>query len=95
MLVSTIKFFKDEEIAWARSAGAICCLWKIYKYLHQIAPVIMFLLVNTLHEKRVTESQNKQNFAARALIVICTRVTTLHSCYMKNALVFSQKNINK
>ena len=55
MLISTIKFFKDEEIAWARSAGAICCLWKIYKYLHQIAPVIMFLLVNTLHEKRVTE----------------------------------------
>ena len=86
MLISTIKFFKDEEIAWARSAGAICCLWKIYKYLHQIAPVIMFLLVNTLHEKRVTESQSK-----RALIVICSRVTTLHSCYMKNALVFSQK----
>ena len=67
----------------------------ISAYLHQIAHVIMFLLVNTLHEKRVTESQKKQNFAARALIVICTRVTTLHSCYMKNALVFSQKNINK
>ena len=67
----------------------------ISAYLHKIAPVIMYLLVNTLHEKRVTESQNKQNFAARALIVICTRVITLHSCYMKNALVFSQKNINK
>ena len=27
---------------------------------------------------------------ARALFVICTRVITLHSCYMKNAFVFSQ-----
>ena len=30
--------------------------------------------------------------AARALFVICTRVKTLHSCYMKNATVFSQSD---
>ena len=30
--------------------------------------------------------------AARALFVICTRVTTLHSCYMKNPPVFSQSD---
>ena len=29
---------------------------------------------------------------ARALFVICTRVITLHSCYMKNAFVFSQSD---
>ena len=27
--------------------------------------------------------------------VICTCVTTLHSCYMKNALVFSQSDARK
>ena len=31
--------------------------------------------------------------AARALFVICTRGTTLHSCYMKNSLVFSQSDV--
>ena len=29
-------------------------------------------------------------FWQRALFVICTRVASLHSYYMKNALVFSQ-----
>ena len=32
----------------------------------------------------------RTKFWLRALFVICTRVTTLDSCYMKNALVFSQ-----
>ena len=43
----------------------------------------MLLHVNNLHEKRIKESQNGRNFAAGA---ICN----LHSCYIKNALVFSQ-----
>ena len=55
----------------------------ISAYLHQIAPVIMYLLVNTLHEKRVIESQNKKNFAARA-------DCNLHSCY-NIALVLHEK----
>ena len=38
MLISTSKFFKDNKIARARRASAICSLWKIYKcLLHQIA----------------------------------------------------------
>ena len=55
---------------------------------------IMLVLVNNLHEKRISKSQNGQNFVARALFVICTRVTTLHSCYMKIALVSSQSEAN-
>ena len=53
----------------------------------------MLLLVNNLHEKRITD----KILAARVLFVICTCVTTLNLCYMKNALVFSQsgaRNLN-
>ena len=28
------------------------------------------------------------------LFVICTHVTTFHSCYMQNALVFSQSDVH-
>ena len=31
-------------------------------YLHQIEREIMLLLVNNLHEKRITESQDRRNF---------------------------------
>ena len=31
-------------------------------YLHQIAPEIIFLLVNNLHKKLITESQDERNF---------------------------------
>ena len=57
-----------------------------------IAREILLLFVNNLYEKRISETQNGRNLAARALFVICTRVTTLHSCYMKNAPVFSQSD---
>ena len=64
----------------------------------------MLLRVDNLHEKKknITEShQGRRNFErvrafARAIFVICTRVTTLYSCYNfalvlhENALVFSQ-----
>ena len=64
-----------------------------YTKLHETSQV-----VNNLHEKRITESQDGQNFgSARVLFVICTCVTTLNLCYMKNALVFSQsgaRNLN-
>ena len=47
--------------------------------------------LNNLHEKRITESQDGRNFAgARPRLVICTRVTTLHSSFTRNALVSSQ-----
>ena len=40
----------------------------------------MLLLVSNVHEKGITESQDKRN------------LTTLHSCYIKNALVLSQSD---
>ena len=59
-------------------------------YLHQIARGIVLFLVNNLYEKRITESLEGRNFGAFfALLVICTRVKTLH---MKNALVFTQSD---
>ena len=65
-------------------------------YWHQIARKIMLLLFNTVHGKKNAESQERRNFeSVRALLVICTRVTTLQSCYSfaivlhENAIVFS------
>ena len=49
----------------------------------------MMLLVNNLHEKRITEGQDGRNIgSARAFIL----VATLHSCHMKNTIVFSQSD---
>ena len=49
----------------------------------------MLLLVNSLYEKNVMDSQNRRNFdSVRA-------VCNLHSCYMKNAFVFRQFEANK
>ena len=47
-------------------------------------------LVNNLHEKHITESQDEKNFSECARFVIC--VTALHLCYINNALVFSQSD---
>ena len=66
-------------------------VWKIYKcaYLHQIAPKIMSLLVSLvddLHEKRTTESQDVRNFgSARA---ICN----FHSCYNFALMLYEKCN---
>ena len=53
-----------------------CCLWKIISaYLSQISREITSLLVDNLHEKRITEGRDGQNSgSACALFVICTRV---------------------
>ena len=60
----------------------------------------MLLLGNHLHEKSITESQDRQSFdSVHMLFVICTYVTTctfvatLHPFYMKNALIFSQSEV--
>ena len=37
----------------------------------------MLFPINNLHEKSITD----QTLTARALLVICTRFTTLHPCY--------------
>ena len=46
----------------------------------------MLLLDNNLYEK--ASQKVKTKFCQRALFAICTCVTTLHSCYMRNALAF-------
>ena len=42
----------------------------------------MLLLIKNLHEKNIIEKgKTKETLTARVLIMICTRVTTLNSCY--------------
>ena len=53
----------------------------------------MLLLINNLHGKRITERKDRQNFLQGTLLVICTHITTLHLCYVKNALIFSQSEV--
>ena len=96
MLISTSEFSKDSETARARMASEICSLWKFTSaYLNQIPREIMFLLTKNLHEKSITESQDRRNFdSACALFVICIRVTLSYSTSMKNAPVLSQSDAN-
>ena len=56
----------------------------------------MLLHFDNVHGIKKKESQDRRNFEnVRALLVICTRVTTLQSCYNfagvlhENAIVFS------
>ena len=42
----------------------------------------MLLFVNNLHEIRITESPDRQNFGSmHMLFVICTLFTILYMCY--------------
>ena len=77
-------------------ASEICSLWKFTSaYLNQIPREIIFLLTKNLHEKSITESQDRRNFdSACALFVICIRVTLSYSTSMKNAPVLSQSDAN-
>ena len=59
-------------------------------YLHQIAREIMLLLINSLHEKGITDSQDRRNFDSARYLSVWSRVTTLHSFHKKNTLVFGQ-----
>ena len=47
----------------------------------------MLLLVNNLHEKLITETQEGQSFGSAR--TICN----LHSRYIKNSLIFSQSDV--
>ena len=56
---------------------------KLTGLILQIAREIILLLFNKVH-KKITKSQDRRNFeSVCALFVICTRVTTLHSCFMR------------
>ena len=50
---------------------------------------IMLLLVNNLHEKLITETQEGRSFGSAR--TICN----LHSRYIKNSLIFSQSDVRK
>ena len=41
----------------------------------------MSLFVNNVNEKNITEIQDRRNF--ESVRAICTRVTTLHLCFMR------------
>ena len=71
MVISTSNFLKNDKIAKAHRVSAFCSLWRWE---------IMLLLVNNLHEKRIIESQERQNSGRmHMLFANCTCVTTLHS----------------
>ena len=60
-----------------------CCLWKITLCLstpnynrNQVTTWIMYM------KKNIMESQDRRNFESICMLfVICTHITTLHSCY--------------
>ena len=65
---------------WAHRALAICSLWKIYTCL--FAPKCTRTLVLTRSKKRLhRKSRQFKTLTACVLHLICTCVTTLHSCY--------------
>lgn len=54
---------KDNNISQAHRGSAFVVFKKFLSaYLNQITQDIMFLLVNDLHEKSITASQDIQNF---------------------------------
>lgn len=90
VLISICKFFKTSNCT---------CTWKIRSpYLHQIAWEIILLPVNNLHEKHIRVSWDKilaVCYLQFALVLqLCTHVTNLHLCYMKNVLFFSQSGMH-
>ena len=90
VLISICKFFKTSNCT---------CTWKIRSpYLHQIAWEIILLPVNNLHEKHIRVSWDKilaVCYLQFALVLqLCTHVTNLHLCYMKNLLFFSQSGMH-
>lgn len=102
VLISICKFFK--------TSNCTCTWKIRGPYLHPIAWEIILLPVNNLHKKHIRVSWDKIlavcylqfalvlqlhscfNFAP--LLKLCTHVTNLHLCYMKNALFFSQSGMH-
>ena len=65
----------------------------IYNKLHEksYCCLLIIYMKNTPQKVKTDEILA----ACAHYFVICTCVTTLHSCYMKNALVFSQSDARK
>ena len=86
--MSTSEFFEDNKIARARRGSAICC-WKLknfFFYKRSLCQIARETRVTKVNEKQRWKS--RRNFEnVRALFLICTPVTTLHSVLYENALV--------
>ena len=52
--------------------------------------MLLIMLLITFIIKASQKFNPAEILTWHALFAICNRVTTLHSCYMKDALVFSQ-----
>lgn len=58
-------------------------------YLHQIVPEIMQLLMNNLPGKKITGSQDRQNFdTSQAIFVICTHDYNFALVFHKKCTIF-------
>ena len=97
MYVSTSIFFKDNKIARARRASAICSLKNLQVLITPKCRRNHVITCYNAHEKNIAEGQDRRNFeSVRELFVFCLRVTTMHLRYdfayvlHENALVFSQ-----
>ena len=87
-LVSSSKFFKDNEIARTRWASANFSLWNIYKCLFTPNYTRNHFVTYqrfTWKKRRRESRQMKFWWRTRAICNICN----LHSCYIKNVLDFS------
>ena len=57
----------------------------IHTKLHEKSCCYLTIIYMKKHHRKLRQTK----FCQRALFAICTCVTTLHSCYMRNALAFS------
>ena len=62
----------------------------IYTKLHPKVCRYLLVLLMTYMKNAPHKVKTYEILTARALVVIFTRVTTLHPCYMKSAIVLSQ-----
>ena len=85
ILIDFCDYFGFRFMTLNRNPVSICTRLVFEKficaYLHQFVREIIRLLVNNLHEKRITWSQDERNFAStRTVFVIWTHVTRkMHS----------------
>ena len=90
-------FFKDQKIARARRASAICSLKNLQVLITPNCKGNHVIICYNVRERNIAEGQDRRNFkSVRELFLFCPRVTTKHLRYElafvlnENALVFSQ-----
>ena len=90
-------FFKDNKIARARRASAICSLKNLQVLITPNCRGNYVITCYNVHRKNIAEGQDRRNFkSVREIFVLYPRVTTMHLRYdfavvlHENVLVFSQ-----